>query len=128
MRIAKGHINRSQVGDLGAIDPVGETFSQHVYVECKFNRDLDIVFGLTSAGGKLCSYWHRAATDAEQAGREPWLVARQNRTATLLLTTEKSANHFDFAYGPSFVIRNWESERDVLAFVLDPIIPPIDSW
>lgn len=129
LRIGAGYVNRSQVGDVGPIDPLGwELFSQFVFTECKNVASLDVLLGLTRNSGRLHNYWQKAAAEAKAAEREPWLIAHELRSEVLLFTTQVSADHFDFPYGPSFTIHSWDDERPVLGFLFDFIVPRLEHW
>ena len=84
---AKGR-NLSHVsGDMCAVHPDGYPFVKKFYVECKFYRNLNLeAFLLGEQQGLLSKFWVSTKQQAQSYNKRPLLIARQNRTPTLLIT------------------------------------------
>lgn len=85
VRFRKGFSNRTQTGDISAIDPQGSRLTDRFMVECKFYRDLNLK-GLFDKDKKegFSSFWDKCQQDAEKASKLPMLVAKQNQARALV--------------------------------------------
>lgn len=81
----KGGGNKTQLGDISAIDGWGETLTLNFVFECKFYRKLDLESSLLFNRGKLARFWKQLVALAHKHNRHPVLIARQNRTETLVV-------------------------------------------
>ncbi len=92
----KGGIKRrAQVGDLSAISAEGELLLNHVVIEIKSYRELNLFSGIVSDGGRLYRFWHLLKEISAAFDRQPMLVAKQNLMPTLcLLPSEVSYELF----------------------------------
>lgn len=75
-----------QAGDITAVAPEGHKLTDHVFIECKHYADLQFDSFVIDNKGTLAHFWGVVCREAEHRNRSPWLVARQNRRPTLLLT------------------------------------------
>lgn len=75
-----------QVGDITAVAPEGHALSDPLVIECKFYKDLDITSFILINKGKLASFWRQTSKLAYIHSRQPWLIAKENRTPALLIT------------------------------------------
>lgn len=75
----KGKSLATQVGDISCISPIGQKLVDNFALECKFYRDLDYQ-GLLTGKGKLLQFWAEIETQALRFNKQPFLIARQNRT------------------------------------------------
>lgn len=85
----KGEKHLSQGGDVSAIDPAGAPLTERFCIEIKFYKDLDLT-GLWFGRGMLYNFWVKARDDARRFGKEPMLIAKQNRYETLVLVSSRS--------------------------------------
>lgn len=93
MQIRRGKINRSQCGDVGAIDAQGERLTNRVFIDTKCHRDVNLwsmVYGidLFSSAKMLSCIWPVVQKEAREAGRLPMLVLKQNRQSTFVFLNE----------------------------------------
>lgn len=87
--LRKGEKYLSQGGDVSAIDPMGAVLTERFCIEIKFYKDLDLT-GLWFGRGALHNFWVKARDDARKYGKEPMLIAKQNRYDTLVLVSVRS--------------------------------------
>lgn len=95
MQNRNGGKNRTQLGDITCIDPRGSWLVQNFILECKFYADLDLLSGFLKNKGRLAKFWrdlHKLAGKHE--GLNPLLIARQNRTETLVLFDKRGREFF----------------------------------
>jgi hypothetical protein len=78
IQLRKGIVNKTQAGDLTAIDPAGYDLLSRCYVEAKFYRNLQIAEGIIKGTGSLFSFWCSTAKRADALGKMPVLIAKQN--------------------------------------------------
>lgn len=129
MQLRKGVANKSQVGDLSAISPEGAAFLDHVVVECKFHKDLVVLASLLTGDGKLRQLWSKHAAEAAAAGREPFMVAKENRIPALLLTTARAALALSVKTTPPLMVAGWRTGLGrVLVFLFDDVVPTLKHW
>jgi hypothetical protein len=123
IQFRKGLINKSQVGDIGAIDAIGERLLlRHVVIECKFRRKVDLALGILRQRGLLWKWWAKACSEATTAARQPMMIVRENNTPTLLLITMEGAKRLHIlGHGYLFRLRAWPSEPLVMLF--DDVVP-----
>lgn len=85
----KGDVLRRQAGDITATSPEGHKLTDQYYVECKFYADLELGNFLLGRG-TLHKFWETTFREAEQYGKQPLLIAKQNRVDTLFLVSSRS--------------------------------------
>lgn len=73
----------AQAGDISAIDPLGDKLTSLFAVECKCVASLGIESFCLRRVGSLGAYWTQTCL-AAPLGREPMLIAKQNRSETLI--------------------------------------------
>ena len=83
----RGVGNKTQCGDISAVSPEGHKLTDLFVIECKFYKNLDLATSLLLGRGKLAEFWKEVCDEALRAGKEPLLIARQNRFEPLILTT-----------------------------------------
>lgn len=81
----KGIVNNTQLGDITCVNEKGFWITMTFVIECKFYKDLEIESALLTGRGKLVKFWHEVCKLAKERERAPILIARQNRTDTLVL-------------------------------------------
>jgi hypothetical protein len=77
-----------QCGDICAIDPEGMPFTDRYFIECKHVKNLQLHrFFIEQDGGptSLWGYWGVANAEAEKYGKEPLVIARQNRISPVVV-------------------------------------------
>jgi hypothetical protein len=100
-----GKVNRTQSGDVSAIDREAYAFCQRTFVECKSYKDLSIARGFVCETGTLFNFWRTACREAEKYDKRPLLIARQNLYPTLAIT--RMADSI-FDREPLIVLNNWQ--------------------
>jgi len=85
VQFKKGKPNRTQTGDITAIDPLGDPLTSRFLIECKFYADLKLSALYTDAEkAGLAGFWRKCEQQARQHSKFPMLIAKQNRTPTLI--------------------------------------------
>jgi hypothetical protein len=74
-----------QIGDIAAIDPLGEEFIKYVATEVKFYADLQADNLIFHGPSKLIDFWDHHVEICAEADKLPILIARQNRKSTICL-------------------------------------------
>ncbi len=90
----KGGANQTQLGDLTCVHEAGQWLTAHFVIECKFYADLDIEAGLLTGRGKLAGFWRELCKLSRRHRRHPMLIAKQNRSGTLLILDEAGSSRF----------------------------------
>jgi hypothetical protein len=102
----KGIANKTQLGDITCVHEKGAFLTEMFVIECKFYGNLDLVAFLFKGKGKLREFWDVLVKQADKHGKNPLLIARQNRLDTLMLTTEKGkACLKTFGIKPAHIMR-----------------------
>lgn len=81
--------NQTQLGDIGAIHPLGNALLSKFVIECKHHADfmLDMYFFTAAGSGKVNDFWIKLRNECGQAGRRsPFLILRQNNREELVAT------------------------------------------
>lgn len=84
----KGIGNETQLGDITCVHEKGRWLTEYFVLECKHYADLDFASSLLFGRGKLAKFWREVCKIAREKNREPLLIAKQNRTETLAITTK----------------------------------------
>ena len=107
--LKSGQIRTAQAGDITAIDSLGERLLDHVVIECKSYRDIQLFSGIANDQGKLRFWWDDLRRHAAAFGKAPMLVVRQNSMPTLCLLPPSTAVSFglDFRWASVYLPR-WE--------------------
>ena|SRR5216684_1523079 len=85
----KGVSNKTQTGDITAIDPVGAWLTDRFIIEAKFYKDLDIESGIISNTGRLHKFWIDLVDIGHTINKWPMLVAKENNRPILLVLSSK---------------------------------------
>ena len=91
----KGIANKTQLGDITCVHKAGLWITDNFFIECKFYGDLDLESSILIGRGKLAKFWRKAVKEAKNCKRHPLLIAKQNRTPTLVLTTQEGLKCFN---------------------------------
>ena len=86
-------------GDITATSEAGHKLTNQFYIECKFYKDLNID-GFLFGTGNLHKFWQKCKEEANQYGKAPMLIAKQNRTPVLVvfhMDSDPVAQDFHFA-------------------------------
>ena len=81
---SKGVLVR-QAGDITAVSPEGHSLTDRCYLELKHYKSLDLEGFFLRGKGTLAGFWRETVKQAKRYERQPLLIARQNRTADLIL-------------------------------------------
>lgn len=87
-RRGRGNRVTAQSGDISAIHPMGHALLQLFQIECKFYKNLKWEVVARGKAGYMPEIWTPTLEQAQEHGREPWIIARENRQDEVLLTTE----------------------------------------
>lgn len=89
----KGTAAKAQAGDISAVSIEGYELANTYYIECKSYADLDLVpFFLGKQTGNLALFWQQTIDAAREHGKEPMLIAKQNKLDPLLLMLSPNLN------------------------------------
>jgi hypothetical protein len=83
VRIRQGKINRSQCGDIGAIDAQGERLTNLFFIDTKRHRDVNMrsmlyPLRIYKGPGNVSRLWSDCCADAHEAKRLPLLIVQEN--------------------------------------------------
>ena len=82
----KGQTVGNQLGDISAVGEEGHRLTSRFVVECKCVASLDLVpFLYRKPRGRLYAFWQKLTSEVAGTGKQPMLIARQNRYPTLLV-------------------------------------------
>lgn len=92
VQFKKGKPNRTQTGDITAIDPLGAPLVSKFFIDSKFNRDLQLQALYTKDQNKkqkkyrdsLLSWWREGEQQAQRYSKFPMLIVKQNYMSTLV--------------------------------------------
>jgi hypothetical protein len=86
LQFKKGIRNKTQAGDLTAIDVRGYNFNEKFTIECKHYKDLKLqsLFFGTPKDHSILEFWNKLAQDSYGINKEPMLISKQNNCPTLL--------------------------------------------
>lgn len=74
-----------QAGDICAVAPEGHVLTNIFYVELKAYRDLSFISFFLAGSAKLAKFWQVACREAQEHGRIPLLIAKQNNAPILAI-------------------------------------------
>lgn len=83
----KGKKNKSQVGDISAVDKIGAPFIEKYAVECKNYRKIGIdscVYGTISKTENIMKWWKEISSSSEKAKKVPLLIVKQSGNIPLI--------------------------------------------
>lgn len=109
-----GRMNKSQVGDICAVDELGHPFIDRFIVECKHYKDLSIESGIIARTGLAYQFWIKLYRQCKalRFAREPLLILRQNNTKTLIITTWTGCEYLGFhKQHPDFALPAQDTHR-----------------
>lgn len=86
----KGLVLAKQAGDISAIDPLGHYLTDHWFIEIKHVASLDIESALLIGKGRLAAFWRTACHEASEHHLMPMIIAKQNRTDTIMIVPRGS--------------------------------------
>jgi hypothetical protein len=82
----KGKDLAQHAGDISATHVLGHALTDYWYVECKRYADLKIESALLEGVGTLAGFWRETCKQATDHKKMPMLIARQDRSPTIMLT------------------------------------------
>lgn len=86
----KGGNNKSQIGDISAVDALAAPFIDRFVLECKHYGDLGLLPGILKTKGTLCEFWAKVAEEAYNNGKQPVLIAKQDMWPTMFITSPEA--------------------------------------
>jgi len=84
-------VDATSAGDVSAIHPLGFPLVERFFIECKHYRELKLELWLLGKKGEREELWDVPLARAIELGREPLVIARQNRCDELVITTARGA-------------------------------------
>jgi hypothetical protein len=99
----RGKNHSTQVGDISCIHPIGNRFIEAFAPECKHYADLNYQ-GLLTGNGKLLTFWDEISKQAERYGKQPFLIARQNRMPTVICVGKAGIHLLHLSYDDAVLI------------------------
>ena len=100
----KGRVRMAHVsGDICAVDPIGASFIDMFYIECKHYKDLGLMQLLMKSSGRLANFWLHTKTKAYAVKKLPMLIAKQNGVSTFCLLNNEGVGELEVIVdGPVF--------------------------
>lgn len=95
----KGIKNRSQSGDISAVDPMGAPLIDAFFMETKHLQSLEIHRWIYNGKTPLDEIWDKTLRDAAFLDKQPLVIAKQNRQPELVMSTEIGWMDFKRASG-----------------------------
>jgi hypothetical protein len=105
----KGKRLAAQAGDISCIHPLGEPFAAKFLIECKHYANLELTQLCLNGKGKLAEFWKIVSKEADRCGKEPLLIAKQNRYPTIVCMKP-------YALIKATVSFQWEQYMAILPF------------
>ena len=90
--LKKGIIRNTQVGDITAIDPLGNKLTDKYIIECKYYKNIHVeslLFGKPK-NNSILEFWTKLYEQSEKLNKQMMLIIKQNNSATLLGLTHDS--------------------------------------
>lgn len=102
--------HQTQVGDISAIDPLGQRLIGISIVECKAYNDLNIISGVIKDSGLLYGFWFELLDRCKKFGKAPLLIARQDYVPPLCIMDDFLLKAFGLSmdYASAYLPR-WEA-------------------
>jgi len=75
----KGIVRSTQVGDIGAIHPMGEVLTDHFVIECKNRKGGNFLLWLLKGEGNVAKWWEKVCDEAATVKRYPLMICNVNR-------------------------------------------------
>ncbi len=92
--LREGIKRQSQVGDISAIASLGEYLLNHVSIECKSYKNLQVLQSLIKDTGFLYSFWFKHRKQSHRFNKQPMLIAHQNHMPTMCLISDRALDIF----------------------------------
>lgn len=96
LRVAK-HGAQRVAGDICATAPGGHALTDYYYIEAKHLQDIELTSFIVKGKGNLTAIWRSTIKQAEQHGRLPMLVAKQNLMPAIVLLPFLPATYVEVA-------------------------------
>jgi hypothetical protein len=94
---------KTQAGDIAAIDPLGQPFTDAVCVEIKFYKDLQLRNMFYKQPSTLESFWETHQALSESVRRVPMLISKENNKPELVLLPSHIMERLGLRMRPSTV-------------------------
>jgi len=108
-RAKRGVKAAALAGDVSSIDIDSHWLVRNWYIEVKHYADLQILRGFTHNSGKLHRFWLRTVQEAAYYGKQPMLLAKQDRLPELLIVKRGQKIHGHYKT-PILTVRAWEAD------------------
>ena len=120
----RGIKNKTQAGDISSVSSEGMWLIDNFVVECKHYKDLQLDVSLLKHTGVLYKFWVVLKAIADNAGKYPLLIAKQNNMPALLITTWEGTRLLGFET-TKFKAYEWPADfhlwDDLLTKVKSPL-------
>ncbi len=90
----KGKKLNRHAGDITATAPEGHVLTDYWFVECKFYTNLNLPLFLLFSAGPLAKFWRTAKREAKRFDKIPMLIAKQNRSPTILIVPRTALSNW----------------------------------
>lgn len=91
LHLKRGVKSSAQAGDISMVKAEGAWLVERFVIECKTYKDLQIIHGIFDTKGLLSQFWATICKEAFVHGKLPILIAHENRTPTMFMTTTGGA-------------------------------------
>ena len=87
VHLKKGKKLDQHAGDITATSPEGHLLTDFCIIECKHYRNLRLDMFFIHGKGTLAGFWRKLCKEGSHFKKQPFMVVRQNRIPTLVVTT-----------------------------------------
>lgn len=111
---AVGKKGKREIGDIMAIDPEGEPFTEVFTVECKRSRRFNLFGILTDEACPLRKWWRQTWNEAAARGNEPMLIFKLDRYPVMVALKPNTMNklgirkYVRISQGDNYSVCLWE--------------------
>jgi len=98
VKFKKGGQNLTQVGDITAIDPLGNKLLDKFVIECKRYKNIHVesFIYMTCTANTLNYFWNEVTASASKCGKKPLLIFKENFKPCMVMIGVKNIVGFDF--------------------------------
>lgn len=120
IQLSQGIINKTQTGDLTAIDKLAYEFTERFLVELKHYKDLDLITGFIKNKGILYKFWYDLVEHAYIYKKSPLLICCQNNLPILIITTPSGSSFLGLQGKHKIFLPQWNGAGIYLFDSLTP--------
>ncbi len=95
VQFKRGKKNQTQLGDISAIDPLGDKLIKLCVVECKTYKNLNLRGLFTGAQAGLNGFWEVLVKLCAKNKRLPLLIAKENNLAPFVCLNSAGVELFE---------------------------------